>query len=389
MPRKKNATRADGRIAVQIYLGRDELGKRKYKTVYGATQKEADEKAESVRVMLRKGLNITSGNSTFREWSALWLAVKSTEVSSKQASNYRIYLSHFDNYFSGLPINKILQADIQGAILDIAAYNPNTNKPTAKGTLNKLKSTASQVFRFAIENRVIDYNPAQNVKIPANAPQGKRRALTVEEQRWIIETEHRAKRAAMIMMFAGLRRGELISLLWRDIDLDERTISISKSAVLANNRFEVKDGAKTAAGIRVIDIPGILVDYLKSEPRTSLYVCVTANGSIHTETSWRRMWESYLNELNIKYGDFSGYGKQPKSKYDPGGVPFVIPRITPHWLRHTFATLLYFAGVDVMTAKEQMGHSDIKTLLDIYTHLDKTHKRKAMDKLDEYIAGVI
>ncbi|MDR2571583.1 MAG: tyrosine-type recombinase/integrase [Oscillospiraceae bacterium] len=69
-------------------------------------------------------------------------------------------------------------------------------------------------------------------------------------------------------------------------------------------------------------------------------------------------------------------------------VPFVIPRITPHWLRHTYATMLYFAGVDVLTAKEQLGHTDAQTTLGIYTHLDKTHKRKAMSKLDEYLSSV-
>jgi integrase len=50
--------------------------------------------------------------------------------------------------------------------------------------------------------------------------------------------------------------------------------------------------------------------------------------------------------------------------------------------------MLYFAGVDVLTAKEQLGHTDAQTTLGIYTHLDKTHKRKAMSKLDEYLSSV-
>jgi len=97
------------------------------------------------------------------------------------------------------------------------------------------------------------------------------------------------------------------------------------------------------------------------------------------------MWESYLADLNIKYGDFSPFEKRPTSKFDPKGVPFVIPRITPHWLRHTFATMLYFAGVDVLTAKEQLGHADIQTTLRIYTHLDQQRKEKSMNKLNDYL----
>lgn len=92
-----------------------------------------------------------------------------------------------------------------------------------------------------------------------------------------------------------------------------------------------------------------------------------------------------VSVLNEKYGDFSDLPKQ-KSRFSPGGLPMRIPNITAHWLRHTFATMLYFAGVDIMTAKEQLGHSDIKTTLEIYTHLDSKFKRKKMNKLNEFIA---
>lgn len=63
----------------------------------------------------------------------------------------------------------------------------------------------------------------------------------------------------------------------------------------------------------------------------------------------------------------------------------VIPAITAHWLRHTYITMLYLAGVDVMTAKEQAGHADIKTTMQIYTHLDSEYKSVQICKLDEYL----
>ncbi len=107
-----------------------------------------------------------------------------------------------------------------------------------------------------------------------------------------------------------------------------------------------------------------------------------------SEVSWRRLWDSYLTDLNLKYGNFNTQlTGMPKSKFQPQGVPFIIPRFTAHWLRHTYATMLYFAEVDVLTAKEQLGHSDVQTTLNIYTHLDGKHKRKSMDKLNSYIAG--
>ncbi|MGW8114940.1 tyrosine-type recombinase/integrase [Caproicibacterium sp. NSD3] len=102
------------------------------------------------------------------------------------------------------------------------------------------------------------------------------------------------------------------------------------------------------------------------------------------------MWKSYLVDLNVKYG-FEGRvkklaaNKKNKDRKKQGKLPLLIPNITPHWLRHTFATLLYLAGVDVPTARDQLGHADIKTTLAIYTHLDKIYKRKFMNRLDDYL----
>lgn len=188
------------------------------------------------------------------------------------------------------------------------------------------------------------------------------------------------------MMYAGLRRGELIPLLWTDVDLENRTISITKSAERVNGRFEVKDGAKSKSGVRTIIMPKVLTDYLFGLKRESMFVCPSASGKMHTESSWKKMWDSYIKELNFRYGDFSGFIRKPKSKFDPKGVPMVIPPITPHWLRHTYATMLYNAGVDVMTAKTLLGHADIKTTLGIYTHLDQRHKRLEVAKLDDFLS---
>lgn len=385
MPKKRNAKRADGRIAVQVYLGRDENGKRKYKTVYGSTQKEADEKALEIKLAMKKGIDVTSERDTFAEWAERWLSVKGTEVGHSQVEAYRHSLNHLSP-ISDIPIAKIKAIDIQSIINRLAEKNPTTRRPSAPNTLRYIKITASQIFELAIENRVLDYNPASALKIPKTGHAFERRALTEEEQRWIVETDHRARTAAMIMMYAGLRRGELIPLTWGDIDLSKRTISVTRSVERINGHYEIKDGAKSSAGVRVVNMPKILVDYLSGLKRESIYVCTSAQGKMHTESSWKKMWDSYLDELNLRYGDFSMYMRKPKSKHDPHGVPFVIPPITPHWLRHTYATMLYKAGVDVLTAKALLGHSDVKTTLGIYTHLDQKHKSHEMSKLDEFLS---
>jgi integrase len=393
MPKKRNTKRQDGRIAVQVYLGRVD-GKRRYKTVYGRTQKEADEKALQVKLAMKKGIDVTAENDTFGQWAERWLKLKKESVSASQYGAYKSAIDHLNAKLKDTPLIKIRACDVQDVISDLAKYNANSNGPAARRTLLLIRSAASQVFRLAIDNRVIEYDPASTVKIPSKAPQNHRRALTMEEQQWIINTPHRAQRAAMIMMYAGLRRGEVIPLTWGDIDLRKRTISVNKSVEMVGAKVHLKNTAKTAYSIRVIDIPQRLVDFLKKEKpknaKNTDLVCTAANGAMLTKTSWRTMWNSYLAELNIKYGDFTDYCKAtnkkwPTSKYRPEKLPMVIPHFTAHWLRHTFATLLYMSGVDVLTAKEQLGHSDIKTTLAIYTHLDAKFKRKSMGKLNAYL----
>jgi len=394
----KRTPRADGLFRVKIYLGRVE-GKPKYKYVYGATQPEAELKADDARARMRRGLDVSAEREPFSIWADRWLRLKRADVGSSQYMCCQIYLKHLSP-LNGIPISKITAYDIQEIIIELAEKNPRTGKPTAKKTLNDIKNTARQVLQLAVDNRVIDYNPAQAVRVPKNAPKSERRALTEQEQQWIVSTPHRMQTAAMVMMYSGLRRGELIPLLWQDIDLDARTISVNKSVNLSRGKPILKDGAKTKAGVRVVDIPLALADYLRGIDNSNTLVCPSLSGGMYTADSWRSSWDSYLVELdmlhagparkNLKTGSAVGSTNpamppERKSKYDPRFEGISIEPITPHMLRHTFCTLLYHAGVDVLTAQKQMGHADAKTTLGVYTHLDSKHKRQQITKLDDYL----
>ena len=100
-----------------------------------------------------------------------------------------------------------------------------------------------------------------------------------------------------------------------------------------------------------------------------------------TEGGFTRMWESYLSVLNEQHGQQLG---EKRSRFTPGGIPMTIRNITPHVLRHTYATVLHAAGVDVMTAKEWLGHTDVRTTLSIYTHLDNLTRSADRAKLDAF-----
>ena len=378
MPKK----RADGRYTAKItYV--DDNGERKVKFIYASSQKELSEKVSELRTKLKKGIDITAEKDSFDYWGQKWLKLKAYEV----CYNWKKVLDCNYKKLSPLysqPIIKLRPIDLQEILTDMsyAGYG--------KRTIKAVRDIAKGIMQLATENRIIEYNYFSSVKLPAvKKPVEKRRALTAEERRWITDTPHRAQTAAMIMMYAGLRRGELIPLLWSDIDLENGTISVSKSTESINGIPRVKDGGKTVNASRIINIPKILCDYLSDQPKKTLLVCPSASGTMMTDSAWRRLWDSYLTDLNLKYGNWKDCidtdGKCPP-KFSPGEKPMLIPSFTAHWLRHTFITLMYLSGIDALTAKEQAGHADIKTTLEIYTHLDKEHKKNSIAKLDTFIS---
>lgn len=388
MAKRNLKKRADGRYQSQVYIG-SENGKKIVKTVYGRTIKELEENERNIKVKLCKGFDVMAERKTFGDWAELFLEQKKLTVSNGRYNNYCYALEKFRPLYPSR-LEKLYSIDFQRIINQWAAENENTGEPSSKDMLLEMKRAASQVYKLAISNRVVEFNPVTDVKVVAMKKKVPRRALTDEEQEWVRNTPHRAQTAAMIMMYAGLRRGELIPLRWSDIHFAESTISVNKSVEIKNNRFVEKDGAKSENSIRQIQMPDILADYLREQKRqaTSIFVVPTVKGQMMSETAWRRMWQSYMTELNFRYGDFSAYGGRKKSVHDPEGIPMVIEGFTPHYLRHTYASILFMAGVDVVTAKELMGHADIQTTLDVYTHLSKTHKVKEISKLNEYLAAV-
>ena len=376
MPKKTNKQRADGRYRVRVYLGVKD-GKQTYKAVYGKTQKEADIKANELKASLRKGIDVSASNDSFKVWAEYWLVAKRSEVSSDRYSTLESRGAIWIEAFGNAQITQIKQFELQTILFTIAAKNPRTGKPMAKKTIRGYMQVIKAIFDFAADNRVLTYNPAAKLKLPQTATKAKqRRALTKEERQRVMEFEHRAQPSAMLMMMSGLRRGEATALQWNDIDFENNTISVTKSY-----NFKIKDFKEPKNGkARIVTVPRKLIDYLKTLPRVSPFVLTNARGQMMTDDSWKRLYQSYMLDMNIEYG----FGGSINKHANNVNVPMVIDTFTPHELRHTFCTTMYEAGIDAMTAKEQMGHADIQTTMSIYTHLSAKHKVKQVNKLDAF-----
>ena len=378
MAKKKNTPQPDGTYRVRVYLGVKD-GKKTYKNVYGKTQKEADNKAEELKVSLRKGINISASGDTFKVWVDHWLMSKKYEVSADRHSSLQARAAVWLDTFEKASISQIRPFELQTTLFAMAAKNPHTGEPMAKKTIRGYIQVIKAIFDFAVENRVIEHNPATKLKIPQTAKETEtRRALTSEERQRVLEFDHRAKPSAMLMMFSGLRRGEATALQWNDIDFRHNKISVTKSYNFKTKDFKAPKNGKA----RTVAVPQMLIDYLKTLPKVSPFVLTNAKGEMMTDDSWKRLYQSYMLDMNIEYG----FGGNVNKHANNIKIPMVIDTFTPHELRHTFCTIMFEAGIDAMTAKEQMGHSDIQTTLSIYTHLSAQHKENQVNKLDAFLA---
>lgn len=283
-------------------------------------------------------------------------------------------------------MNQIKVHHIDAMLSSLAQFSPTVNRPLGKRTLKYIRNLISRIFEFAIENDVLLRNPARGRKIPKKATVTQLRALNQTEQNLVFITEHhKLYITSLIFMLAGLRRGEMICLEWSDIDFDNCEIIINKSVYENNNKFIIQHQAKTDLSLRRIKIPLFLLNLLRqvSQFTNSRYICSNSKGSMHTPSSWRSAWKSYISSINEKY--WSILKGQNVSKFNPKGLRQII-YFTPQMLRHTYATLLYLSEVDVKTASHLLGHSNVVTTLQIYTHIQNSMLTLSITKLNDYLS---
>ncbi|MBR0205169.1 MAG: site-specific integrase [Clostridia bacterium] len=223
-------------------------------------------------------------------------------------------------------------------------------------------------------------NVFEKIKAP-HVEAEERQPITEEQRELILNTweGHRMGVPALIMLYCGLRRGEMLALLWSDIDFKAKTLSVSKSADMPTNATTVKK-PKTKAGTRIVPIPDAILPALQKARREaiSMYVCPAVNtGDIMSAQAYSEAWKSYMHYLNIEAGG------RDRSRSNPKVV--AMESFTAHQLRHSYATMLYDADVDVKTAQKLLGHADFSVTMKIYTHLSAEKETAGIEKLNEHL----
>lgn len=178
-----------------------------------------------------------------------------------------------------------------------------------------------------------------------------------------------------MLLFTGMRPGETVTLTWGDIDLQNKEIHIKSAKESGAKRIKKP---KTMAGIRTVPIREVHLSYLlaeaEKEHKPSDLVFTTPSGKMHTEDSLRRLWKSFIRELDLHMGALTYRNKIIESK--------VAPDLVPYCLRHTFCTDMEKAGIPLNVAKELMGHADVQTTANIYTHADIKNLHANVSRMD-------
>lgn len=226
----------------------------------------------------------------------------------------------------------------------------------------KVLLTMRQLFEEARLNHLIIDNPTEGIKITPHAKAEKKKALLPDEVDILMSVvvEPRARVFCALCLYCGLRKEEALGLQWSDIQ--SNSLTVRRAMTFLNNQQDPVDDLKTKAAHRVIPIPDKLRAILLDTPHLSRYIVPASNGGDMTRSAFTRMWNSHVVSL----------------------VPFPLH---PHMLRHTYATTLYRARVDLRTAQKLMGHSSIQVTADIYTHLEQEDSLHVADKLNEYLSG--
>jgi len=211
------------------------------------------------------------------------------------------------------------------------------------GNLRKIKVLYNQLFKFAMENDIINKDYSNYVEIGKNTEDSTRKAFSDKEIKRLIEVKDSIKYVdtILIMIYTGLRIGELIILKPGDVDLENRTIT---------------GGIKTDAGKdRIIPISSKIFDMISARvSEGNEYLIARENGKqFKYENYYKEKFTPIMEQLNFKH--------------------------KPHDCRHTFATLMSNAGADTIALQKIIGHASYETTANVYTHKDIEQLKKAID----------
>ena len=377
---------------------RDKRGNRH--SISTVTLEELREKELDVLRDVLDGVKVDKNNLTVNDLYNSWIQLK-RGLKENTFSNYKyMYKMFVEPDFGKNRITDLKRSDVRGFYNFLAE-----EKHVQINTIDSIHTVLHQVLEIAVEDDYLRYNPSDNalkeLKKAVNFEVEKRRALTVSEQE-IFEAflrkkgqYHRWYPVFTVMLWTGMRVGEITGLRWCDIDLEEGSINVNHTLVYFDKRAEERctfaiNTTKTKAGERSIPmLPKVKEAFLmekeyqrecgvKSESVVDGYrdfIFVNRFGNVQHQGTLNKALRRIIRDCNFEILD--------KNKQND---VIILPKFSNHSLRHTFTTRMCEAGVNIKAMQEILGHADAETTMDIYAEATKELKKSELINFEEFFA---
>ena len=298
---------------------------------------------------------ISSNKILFKAYVEKWIKINSGGKSEATIKEYNYIINKYlIPYFGNDYIDSIKREDIQKLQSDLL---DNNHTELAHKCIRFMKTICNE----AIIDDYLIKNPCLNIKEPKLVHKEKE-VLTEQQDKMLLESTHKYAPFFRILRYTGMRREEITALTIKDIDLNNKTISINKAVSFATNQPKLKETKNKKS--RTIPILDIIYKDIESVVKNATenhqeYLFVKQKDKrMLTQESIRCMTNSICKDLDFRF--------------------------TPHQLRHSFCTMLYYSGIKIKEAQNLMGHSSAKMVYDLYAHLD-AQKTDISTTLNNYL----
>lgn len=284
------------------------------------------------------------------------MVIKETSVAYKTHESYTQNLQHLEPFFD-YDIEDIKPSMVQKLLNELAL------KDYSYSLIAKVKTVFGMILDYAIvHNDIMISNYMRSIKIPKNAKKGKVTAPDDAIIEIIIDNAEKIEFGMWYMMLlcTGLRRGELAALQKKDIDFENKKISVTKAIEYWDNQPHLKDCPKTEDSIGEVPILSILFSSLQTlcdglEDDDYLF----GRKKPLTVSAIRRRTEKYCGTIDRTF--------------------------KLHQLRHAYAKLLYCSGIDPKTMQKLLRHADFSTTMNIYTDFDDTVTDRSIELINNFM----
>ncbi|MDA9427633.1 site-specific recombinase, phage integrase family [Enterococcus mundtii 1A] len=367
----------------QIYLGTHPVKGTPIKTTRGGfkTKREAQIALAQLQTNFEKNdRELTNQEKiTFSDLYDLWLKQYRLKVKPSTVATSRRFVENYAlKYFGSLKLDKI---NVRYCQKIVNLWHDQYKQ------YHYFRKVVGQILQFGVQMELIDSNPMRKTILPRKKEVEEFPNFYTKEQLEVFfeclekHTNEVSRTSTKIftffrlLAFTGMRKSEVLALQWKDIDIFNRKLTIGKTLAIDEHNQIIIQEPKTISSQRVIALDANTIKVIEQwrYNQKEWYFKFGYNTSKDTQFL-------FTNKFNELY-----YPQAPNDWLYNILKKYNLPKITLHGFRHTHASLLFESGASVKEVQERLGHKDVKTTMNIYTHVTPEKIKETGERFANYV----